>query len=547
MAEIENKSLSNISIIPLQNHIDGAWEPVAEQLDVPLCNANTGEVIDHQRESSPEQLERALLAAERAYRSNGSWSSSSPAVRAEHLLAAASVLDTKAADIAALDSLLTGAVIHLTARLAAICAAAFRGAAALLAEENDSRAPGPHMAPAFVARASKRRSGGADGLKDAEGIVDTMSKRLEGLRVPSPATASDSAAAAEGWRHMRARDLLIERRALGPAAIIGPWNAPAGILSHKLASALAAGCPAIIKPSEWAPYSAQLIVESLHEAGLPGDACQLLHGAGAAGAVLAADPRIASVSFTGGLAAGRAVAAACAAQIKPAQLELGGNNPLLVLEDADLEAAACGIVTGLITLNGQWCRALGRLLVHRRHQQALLDLVAEKLGNLVCGSSLDQHSEMGPLAHRAHRELIQKQVDELISLGGETRQYTRLPQLQGWFYPPTLVTGLAPEQTMDEIFGPVACVHCFDDDAQAIHLANQTPFGLAAYVFGEQQHCWQVAEHLRSGMIKINAVTLLNLSPEAPRPAWGLSGLGDEGTRETFEFFRGTRVIGVAG
>ena len=484
MAEIENKSLSNISIIPLQNHIDGAWEPVAKQLDMPLCNANTGEVIDHQRESSPEQLERALLAAERAYRSNGSWSSSSPAVRAEYLLAAASVLDTKAADIAALDSLFTGAVIHLTARLAAICAAAFRGAAALLAEENDNRVPG---------------------------------------------------------------DLLIERRALGPAAIIGPWNAPAGILSHKLASALAAGCPAIIKPSEWAPYSAQLIVESLHEAGLPGDACQLLHGAGAAGAVLAADPRIASVSFTGGLAAGRAVAAACAAQIKPAQLELGGNNPLLVLEDADLEAAASGIVTGLITLNGQWCRAVGRLLVHRRHQQALLDLVAEKLGNLVCGSSLDQHSEMGPLAHRAHRELIQKQVDKLIALGGETRQYTRLPQLQGWFYPPTLVTGLTPELTIDEIFGPVACVHCFDDDAQAIHLANQTPFGLAAYVFGEQQHCWKVAEHLRSGVIKINAVTLLNLSPEAPRPAWGLSGLGDEGTRETFEFFRGTRVIGVAG
>ena len=333
MAGIENKSLSNISIIPLQNHIDGAWEPVAKQLDAPLCNANTGEVIDQQRESSPEQLERALLAAERAYRSNGSWSSSSPAVRAEYLLAAASVLDTKAADIAALDSLFTGAVIHLTARLAAICAAAFRGAAALLGEENDDRA----------------------------------------------------------------RDLLIERRALGPAAIIGPWNAPAGILSHKLASALAAGCPVIIKPSEWAPYSAQLIVESLHQAGLPGDACQLLHGAGAAGAVLAADPRIASVSFTGGLAAGRAVAAACAAQIKPAQLELGGNNPLLVLEDADLEAAACGIVTGLITLNGQWCRALGRLLVHRRRQQALLDLVAEKLGNLVCGSSLDQHSEMGAL------------------------------------------------------------------------------------------------------------------------------------------------------
>ena len=111
---------------------------------------------------------------------------------------------------------------------------------------------------------------------------------------------------------------------------------------------------------------------------------------------------------------------------------------------------------------------------------------------------------------------------------------------------PTLVCGLNPELTIEEIFGPVAAVHSFADDAAAVALANQTPYGLAAYVFGEEQHAWKIARQIRTGMTKINGVTMLNLNPQAPRPAWGLSGLGDEGTRETFEFFRGSRLIGVA-
>ena len=273
---------------------------------------------------------------------------------------------------------------------------------------------------------------------------------------------------------------------------------------------------------------------------------QLLHGGAQTGAALTGDDRVRAVSFTGGLAGGRAVAAACAQGIKPAQLELGGNNPLVVLEDADIAAAIDGVVAALTTLNGQWCRALGRLLVHRERQDELLAGVMERLANIRLGSSLDPDSQMGPLVSRGHRDLVASRLASLRSLGGECHQATPLPDLPGWFLPPTLLTGLDPAQTLEEIFGPVAVVHAFDNDAEAIKLANQTPFGLAAYVFGEEQHAWTVARGIRSGLTKINAVTLFNLHPAAPRPAWGLSGLGDEGTRETYEFFRGTRVIGVA-
>ena len=469
-------------MMQLQNYVAGQWEAVPRQLEVPLCNASAGDVIGHQVESHPEQVERALAVAAESYESASGWCSFSATERAACLLAAADALEARAVQIARLDSLFTGVVISLTSRLAGICGAAFRGAAGLLKDDADA---------------------GPDGK------------------------------------------LLIERKALGPAAIIGPWNAPAGIVAHKLASALAAGCPALVKSSEWAPHSTQVIVQALREADLPGDACQLLHGTAKTGADLVGDARVAAVSFTGGLAGGRAIAHACAEQVKPAQLELGGNNPLVVLESAEVENAASGVVTAMTTLNGQWCRALGRLLVHESLRAELLECVKQKLAGLSLGDALDPGSAMGPLAHQGHKRLIEQQVSALREKGGVIHQCTPLPPLDGWFYPPTIITGLRPEDSIEEIFGPVACLHSFDNDAQAVQLANQMPYGLAAYVFGDEARCWQVARKIRAGLTKINGVTLLNLSPEAPRPAWGLSGLGDEGTRETFEFFRGTRVIGV--
>lgn len=470
----------------LKNYINGQWVTPGEPLGESVCDANTGEALFEQRACSSAQLDEAIVVAQAAF-AGGAWMARPAKERSELLNAVADEIEARGEAIAEADARSTGVIIALTRKLVMLCAGAFRQAADLAANP-----PKP------------------DGLDGPHGA------------------------------------LQIERLPLGPAAVIAPWNAPAGIACHKVASALAAGCPVLLKPSEWAPLSAQVITEAAQAAGLPAEMLQLVHGGGATGAELVSDPRVRAVSFTGGLAGGRAVAAGCAQDIKPAQLELGGNNPLIVLEDANLDAAIDGVVTAMTTLNGQWCRALGRLLVHESLRDALLEGVLRRLADIRLGSSMDDASQMGPLVSQRHHAHVRTQAGRLREAGGTLHASTQVPELGGWFLPPTLVTGLSPDETLEEIFGPVAAVHSFSTDAEAVALANQTPFGLAAYVFGEESHAWSVANGVRAGLIKLNAVTMLNMNPAAPRPAWGLSGLGDEGTVETFEFFRGTRVIGVA-
>ena len=217
--------------------------------------------------STPVQISDAIEAAQAAHRS-GIWRELGGSRRAEILHAIGNELETLVNEMSTADAIMTGVPITHTRTIGRVCGAAFHAAAALAAE---------------------------------------------------PAAQTTAA------------DYIVERLPLGPAAIIGPWNAPSGIACHKLASALAAGCPVVFKPSEWAPVSGQLIAGAIDRSDLPSGVFQLLHGDSMTGAAIVGDPRIAAVSFTGGLAAGREVAASCAHQIKPAQLELGGNNPLIVL------------------------------------------------------------------------------------------------------------------------------------------------------------------------------------------------------------------------
>ena len=473
-------------MVMLKNFIAGEWSAPSRELDADLCNASTGKAMLRQVAAGEEQIEAALACAAEVHAS-GDWANVYADSRADLLDKIADVLQNRSEEIAEADSQCTGVILKFTRTVAGICPAAFRAAATMLRQAKPEDAlPGPHG------------------------------------------------------------DVLVERLPLGPAAVIAPWNAPSGIACHKLASALAAGCPVIIKPSEWAPLSGQLIAEACEIAGVPKGVVQLLHGDAKTGAALVSDTRIAAVSFTGGLQGGRAVARACAEHIKPAQLELGGNNALIVLDDANLEAAANSVLTALTTLNGQWCRALGRLIVHQSVEPKLLEIVSKKLDDVILGDASDESSNMGPLVHAGHLQHVRDAVANYVSEGGSLLQPTPVPESEGYYYPPTLILGLRGDQALEEIFGPVATVHSFSSDEEAIALANQTPFGLAGYVFGQEDHAWQIAKKMRTGIVKINEVTMLNLHPLAPRPAWGLSGLGDEGVVETYEFFRGTRVIGVA-
>jgi phenylacetaldehyde dehydrogenase len=229
------------------------------------------------------------------------------------------------------------------------------------------------------------------------------------------------------------------------------------------------------------------------------------------------------------------------------QLELGGNNAMVVLADADLDKTAQGIVAGLTTLNGQWCRALGRLIVHESVQNELLEQALDKLAALKIGHSLAEDSQMGPLVHAGHQQHLETAVAQYQTLGGQLHQATPLPDLPGNFFAPTLISNVAPEKTLEETFGPVATIHSFKTDAEAVQLANQAPYGLGGYVFSQDEdRARTLGRQMETGGVKINGVSLIGLHPMAPRPAWKLSGFGEEGSAETFQFFTGTRVVGVA-
>lgn len=473
----------NVELLEPMDLIDGERQQPALRLGRTLHDPNSAEPIQEMRASSPEAVEKALAAAQRVYQA-GDWSGLSPEERAAWMEKIAAAAEAHLEEIARLDAYTTGAIIRFTRMVAMI------------------------VKIAFIAAAGQARSGWQQG---------TMGP-VEVLRPP--------------W---------------GPAALIVPWNAPSGLAAHKIANALAAGCPAILKPSEFAPHSVNVIAEIIAAAGLPSGVFQLLHGAGEVGAQLVSDPRIRAVSFTGGLQGGRAVAAACAPDFKPAQLELGGNNALIAFEDADLDAVAQGVVNGLTTLNGQWCRALGRLLLHESIAGAALERALEALAEVKIGHSLAEDSDMGPLIHAGHLKAVSGAAQALAARGGTLHRSTPLPaDLGGYFHAPTLITGCDPADTLEEIFGPVAAVHSFRTEAEAVALANQPPYGLGGYVFGaDAERALRVARQMHTGEVKINGVQLMSINPMAPRPAWGLSGMGEEGTAETFRFFCGTRVVGI--
>jgi acyl-CoA reductase-like NAD-dependent aldehyde dehydrogenase len=473
----------------LLNHIGDSVEVPQLQRASFITNPNNLKPLQQQRACDAEQVERVLAESAAAHQ-KGEWENTPADVRADKLDQIADELAKPAAieAMAYADAITTGAIINVTQGMAKLASLSFRAAASYLREGHlDQTLPGA--------------------LSEVEYF----------------------------------------RRPWGPALLISPWNGPTAIGSHKVASALAAGAPCILKPSEWAPHSALIMADAIRTADLPRGTFGLTCGNRTIGATMVDDARISAISFTGGTAGGRAIARACTDQFKPTQLELGGNNPMIVFADADLDEAAHSIVYGLSNLNAQWCRALGRLIIHRSVKDELLQKIADRLSQLRLGDSLDPNSDMGPLIHKQQYESVLEAIDKLVSAGGSRLSTTALPDLPGYFVAPTMVDGCDPQDTVEEIFGPVAAVHSFDNADQALQLANGTPYGLAAYVFSRNvEFAREFARRIRTGGVKINGYNLLSLTPAAPRGAWGISGLGEEGTGQTIEFFTGARVVGLA-
>ena len=481
-----------IQIPPLTDYVDGEFATPEVELGLWLENPNTGERAQQQRATSDAQLERALAAAERVHRS-GRWANMPIEERVGYLAAMSAELDKRKARIAELEAFTTGVIHRLTTLFGLITTGAW------------------HLA------AQQLQSGW---------ILSTL---------PGPNNHT----------------VEVHRKPWGPALCLVPFNAPAPMAAHKIANALAAGCPTILKPSEWAPHGCDVFAEAAHAAGLPQGVFQIVHGGAAAGGKLVADARLRCVSFTGGLAGGRAIAATCAHDFKPAQLELGGHSAVVALEDADLDEAAQGVVALLTSLNGQWCRALGRLIVHQSLQSKLVEAVMERLAGLRIDDSVSMETEMGPMVHSGHLKKIRAQMEALLAKGGRAHTAGRLPDgalARGNFIAPTLITGVASTGAQDEIFGPIGTVHPYNTDEEALALANGTPYGLEAYVFGkDEDRAMRLGRNIRAGGVKVNGSSIMSLSLMAPRPAWGISGISEEGTAETFRFFCGTRVVGVEG
>jgi betaine-aldehyde dehydrogenase len=320
----------------------------------------------------------------------------------------------------------------------------------------------------------------------------------------------------------------------GVVAAITPWNSPMTMEAQKVAPALAAGNAVVLKPSEITPSAALELGRIAGEAGLPPGVLNVLPGTGAvAGAALVGHPGVGMVSFTGGTATGRRIAAVAAARLLPVALELGGKSPHVVFDDADIPAAADAIAGGIFEGSGQSCVAGSRLFVQRRVREALVERVLAIARSLRVDLPDADGAQMGPIASFGHRERIEAMVDQAraagaqILCGGARPGDSRLAA--GAFYLPTVIGGIDNRAAIaqQEVFGPVLCVLPFDDEDDLVAQANDSAFGLAAGVWSRDfSRCWRVARRLQAGTVWIN--TYKQLSIATPFGGFKDSGLGRE-------------------
>lgn len=476
-------------IVVQRSYIDGSWIELADS-GRPLCDPNTGEVRQPKLTTTPEDIERALEAAHR-FDQDGLARTIDLAARVEFLEAFADELDKNQEAIALQDAITTGATIRTTRLVAASLGARVRSMVSDAVE-----------------------LGASVDLGSSEHPVKLL------------------------------------REPIGPAVIIAPWNVPAFTASGKVAAALLAGCPVILKPSENTPTGVQVLSEILvgvmEARGLPRAYFQLVQGGSSIGSLLTGDRRVAALVFTGGVETGRMVAQQAASALMVTQMELGSNNTAIVRADADVRHTAASLVQGTTRVNGQWCEAPGKILVHESLHDELAEALRTEFAALQMGDSLDEHTQLGPLAFERHRDSLRAEVTRLESLGGRFMGKEELPQLDGWFVAPGVIVGVAPEDATTELFGPLLTLHPFADDELALRLANAPEGGLDAYVFSADiEAAMSLGSRIRAGEVRINGTFMSDLASGSQQTFWGSSGIGGHAPQYGVRFFLGDRVVGV--
>ncbi|PQO22276.1 NAD-dependent succinate-semialdehyde dehydrogenase [Rhodobacteraceae bacterium WD3A24] len=343
--------------------------------------------------------------------------------------------------------------------------------------------------------------------------------------------------------------IIVQHKPAGIAVLVTPWNYPAAMGTRKIAPALAAGCPVIIKPASETPLTMLALMPLLEEAGVPRGVVNVLPSrrTGALVDHMLHDPRVRVVSFTGSTGVGRKLLHSAADQVLKPAMELGGNAPLIVFEDADIETAVQGAMQAKMRNLGEACTAANRIYVHEDVADAFTARFAEAMGALKVGNGLKDGVDVGPLVNAETRDKVAHFVDDAVAKGAEIVLGGQRPNGPGFFYPPTVMTKVPPHADCvhDEIFGPVAAIQTFTEQDDVIARANDTEYGLVAYVFTEDmKRGMQVCERLEYGMVGLNRGLVSD--PAAPFGGVKQSGLGREGGHEGMFEFMETQYISAS-
>jgi 5-carboxymethyl-2-hydroxymuconic-semialdehyde dehydrogenase len=475
----------------LRHWINDQWVDSVDGRTFALCDPVSNQPYAQVAAGGPADIDHAVAVGARTF-SDGTWSRASARDRASVLHRIADMLEAQGERLAEVEAFDTGLPIRQAAGQAARAAENFRFFAALIVAMHEE---------AFTS----------------------------------------GAAGQFGY---------VVRSAIGVAGLITPWNTPLMLASWKLAPALASGCSVVLKPAEWTPLTASLLPELFAEAGLPAGVLSVVHGIGEeAGAALVAHPDVPLISFTGESATGQVIMRSAADHLKALSMELGGKSPAVIFADADLDAALDSTLFGVFSLNGERCTAGSRILVERSVYSDFVDRLATRASCIRVGSPQEPATEIGALVHPEHYGRVCEYVRVGLAEGarlvaGGTRP-EHLPT--GNFLSATVFADVEPDMRIfqEEIFGPVVCVTPFDDEAQAVTLANATKYGLAAYLWtGDLTRGHRVAAAMNAGMVWLNSHNVRDL--RTPFGGVKASGLGHEGGQHSLDFYSEQKIVHVA-